>query len=391
MEKTPMCLPVRKLLGPGPSNVAPQVLQAMAQPVIGHLDPAYLRLMDEIQEQLQRTFVTTNALTIPISGTGSAGMEAAVVNFVQPGEAVLVGINGFFGRRIAECVHRCGGVVSEVTAKFGDPLDIRALANAAERCKPKVIAVVHAETSTGVLQPLEPIREIASHYDSLLLVDAVTSLGSHPLKIDEAGVDICYSCTQKGLGGPPGLAPLTVSKRAAQHLESRRRCQSWYLDLALLGTYWGSGRVYHHTAPVSLNYALRVALCRVLEEGLEKRWSRHQENHRALVAGVQALGLKMHVAPEHRVWSLNTVRVPDGIDDVQVRGQLLQDFNLEIGSGLGELKGAIWRIGLMGENSSSETVLYFLHALEQCLRSQGFSVEPGSGVQAATQFYGATA
>ena len=389
MEKTP--LPVRKLLGPGPSNVSPQVLQAMAQPVIGHLDPAYLKLMDEVQEGLRRAFVTANAITIPISGTGSAGMEAAVVNFVQPGDSVLVGINGFFGHRIAECARRSGGVVAEVKAPFGDPLDLCALAETAERCRPKIIAVVHAETSTGVLQPLEPVAEIARRYDSLLLVDAVTSLGSHPLKIDQWGVDICYSCTQKGLGAPPGLAPITVSQRAAQVLQSRQRCQSWYLDLKLLGSYWGSERAYHHTAPVSLNYALRTALERVLEEGLEKRWSRHQENHRALVAGVEALGLKMHVAPEHRIWSLNTLRVPAGVDDVRVRGQLLQDFNLEIGSGLGELKGAIWRVGLMGDNSAPETVLFFLHALELCLGSAGFSCASGSGVQAAAQSYSASA
>lgn len=388
MEKTVTRPPFRRLLGPGPTNVAPRILDALAQPVIGHLDPAYLQIMDEIQQQLRRTFQTSNPITIPISGTGSAGMEASVVNFVQSGDSVLVGSNGFFGRRIAECVRRCGGVVSEVLAKYGDPLDTGALAKAAEQCRPKIIAVVHAETSTGVLQPLEPIREIASRYDSLLLVDAVTSLGSLPLRIDEMGVDICYSCTQKGLGCPPGLAPITVSKRAERVLRNRPTCQSWYLDLTMLGSYWGSERVYHHTAPISLNFALQAALRMVLEEGLEKRWGRHRDNHRALVAGIEALGLTMHVAPENRLWSLNTVRIPDGVEDVRLRAQLLQDFNLEVGSGLGELKGAIWRVGLMGENSSPEIVLYFLYALEKCLKAQGFSCEPGSGVQAATESYG---
>lgn len=379
-------LPERLLLGPGPSNVSKRVLEAMARPLVGHLDPAFIGLMNEIQNLLRTLFGTSNRLTIPVSGTGSAGMEATIVNFVAPGDPVLVGVHGVFGGRIADCAARCGGECTTVSADWGDPLDEKLLAKAADKCRPKMIAVVHAETSTGVLQPIEPIREIANRYDSLLLVDTVTSLGGHPVEVDKWGIDVCYSGTQKCLSCPPGLSPVTVSDRAMERL--RERSPSWYFDLRMVGSYWGESRTYHHTAPISMNYALREALQIIVEEGLTDRWNRHRLHHRALVAGVQALGLSMHVAPDFRLWSLNTIRIPDGIEDVMVRKQLLNEFNLEIGGGLGALQGKVWRVGLMGENSRPGPVLYFLHALEKSLRDQGFSCGKGAGVAAASEVLG---
>lgn len=376
-------LPERLLMGPGPSNVSPRVLEAMSRPLLGHLDPDFIALMNEIQDLLRMAFQTSNRLTIPVSGTGSAGMETAIVNFVNPGDSILVGVNGVFGGRIADCVRRCGGNCTVVSAPFGRPLDEQAMAAAAERCKPKMVAVVHAETSTGVLQPLEPIRRICDRFDALFLVDAVTSLGGHPVKVDERGIDICYSGTQKCLSVPPGLSPLTVSPKASERFVEN--CRSWYLDLKMVSSYWGKERSYHHTAPISMNYALREALGMLAEEGLEKSWERHQRHHLGLTAGVEAMGLKMLVAPERRLWPLNTVKIPDGIDDAQVRGQLLNEFNLEIGGGLGELKGRVWRVGLMGESSRAGSVLYFLHALERCLRAQGFRCPAGAGVRDASE------
>lgn len=315
-------------------------------------------------------------------------MEASVVNFVEDGDPVLVGVNGVFGQRISEIVERNGGSCLAVSAPFGEPLDETQMMDAAERCKPKIIAVVHAETSTGVLQPIEPIREICKRFDALLLVDTVTSLAGHPVNVDEWGIDICYSGTQKCLSCPPGLAPVTFSPKAIERLKARAsKCKSWYLDLNLIQSYWGSDRVYHHTAPVSMNYALREALLLILEEGMEQRWDRHRRNHQALVAGISALGLSMHVAPEYRLWSLNTVNIPEGVDDIKVRQQLLEEFCLEIGGGLGELKGKVWRVGLMGDNSRPHNVLYFLFSLEKCMKCQGFQCDPGAGVRAAAEHY----
>jgi len=375
-------------MGPGPSNVPPRVLRAMSRPLVGHLDPEFVKVMNEIQELLQRVFQTGNPFTIPLSGTGTAGMEASVANFVEEGESVLIGVNGVFGQRIAEMVRRNGGLGTVVAAPFGEPLSRKAMLEAAQKCQPSIIAVVHAETSTGVLQPLEPIREICDRFDSLLLVDAVTSLGGHPVEIDSWGIDICYSGTQKCLSCPPGLSPITLSPKAEAKLKSRTSpCRSWYLDLNLIGSYWGEERAYHHTAPVSMNYALHAALNIIVEEGLEERFNRHRQNHQALVAGIEGLGLQMHVDPDYRLWSLNTVRIPAGVDDGKVRSQLLSQFNLEIGGGLGDLKEKVWRVGLMGESSQARNVLYFLFALENCLRRQGFQCSQGAGVEAATECY----
>ncbi len=379
----------RLLMGPGPSNVSARVLEALSRPLVGHLDPEFLAIMNEIQDLLRQVFRTSNSLTIPISGTGSAGMEASVVNFVEPGDSVLVAQHGVFGQRLAEEMKRCGANCTIVSVPFGEPLDPEQIQVKAEKCRPRVIAVVHAETSTGVLQPIEPIREICDRFDSLLLVDAVTSLGGHPVLVDEWRIDICYSGTQKCLSCPPGLSPFTASPRAIEFLNSRQTtCQSWYLDLTLVQNYWGEDRTYHHTAPVSMNYALREALGIIVEEGLEKRWARHEKNHKALVAGVSAMGLEMKVSPDFRLWSLNTVMIPDGVDDLQIRQKLLSKYNLEIGGGLGDLAGKVWRVGLMGETSKAQNVLYFLYALEQCLTSQGFRCPPGSGVSAASEVLG---
>ncbi len=376
----------RILMGPGPSDVAPRVLAALARPLVGHLDPQFLELMNQIQRQLRTVFRTDNQLTIPVSGTGSAGMEAAVLNFVEPGDPTLVCVHGIFGQRLAEEMRRAGAECTTVEAPFGAPLDPEEIRRVALRCRPRVIALVHAETSTGVLQPVEPVRQVCDEVNALLLLDTVTSLGGHPVLVDEWRVDICYSGTQKCLSCPPGLAPLTVSPQALGVLQSRQsKCRSWYLDLSLLGSYWGRERLYHHTAPISMNYALHEALNVILEEGLEKRWERHRLHHLALVAGLEALGLRLPVPESFRLWTLNSVSVPDGIDDARLRDTLLSRFHLEIGGGLGPLKGRTWRVGLMGESSTPRNVLFFLHALEVSLREQGFRSDSGAGAAAAAR------
>jgi alanine-glyoxylate transaminase / serine-glyoxylate transaminase / serine-pyruvate transaminase len=381
--------PARILMGPGPSNVDPRVLLAMAKPMVGHLDPEFLRIMNNIQDLLRQMFGTKNALTIPISGTGSAGMEAAFVNVVEPGDRVLIGINGVFGERMSDVAERCGANLRKVSVPWGKPLDLQAIQAALDEFHPRVLAVVHAETSTGVLQPLEDFaRILKKHPDTLLLVDTVTSMGGHPVKVDAWGIDICYSGTQKCLSCPPGLAPITFSARALEKIRNRsKKVQSWYLDMNMVGKYWGNERTYHHTAPISMNYALLEALRIIDEEGLEARHARHRRNHLALARGVEAMGLRMPVEEPYRLSSLNAVGIPPGIDDGKIRKRLLEEYNLEIGGGLGELKGKIWRVGLMGYGSSEPNVLYFLTALEQTLRAEGFEVPPGSGAAAAKAFY----
>lgn len=354
----------------------------MAAPVLGHLDPLFLRCMDEIQEMLRYVFETTNRVTVPISATGSAGMEASLVNIIEPGDEVVVCIHGVFGERMLDIIERAGGKPVVVRAEWGQAIDRKDIEAAMESGRPRALAIVHAETSTGVLQDLTGLAELVHAKDALFIVDAVTSLGGHPVGVDRNGIDVCYSGTQKCLGAPPGLAPITFSERALERIRARRtKVQSWYLDITMVEKYWGSDRTYHHTAPISMNYALREALRIVCDEGLEARWRRHELNHRALVAGVEAMGLKMNVAPEQRLWSLNAVRVPDGVDDARVRARLLNESNIEIGGGLGPLKGKIWRIGLMGSGSSRENVLLVLQALHESLNAEGFSCP--SGVEAA--------
>lgn len=379
--------PSRILLGPGPSNVDPRVLRAMSMPPVGHLDPYFLEIMDEVMELLRYVFRTKNRFTIPISGTGSAGMEACLVNLVGQGDEVVVGVNGFFGQRMSEIVKRCGGTPIEVRANWGEALKAESVEDALANSNAELVALVHAETSTGVLQPLEEISKIARRYGALLLADTVTSLGGVELEIDQHGVDISYSGTQKCLNCPPGLSPITLNEKAAEFVKDREgKIQSWYLDLNLIEKYWEEDRVYHHTAPISMIYALREALRIIYEEGLEERWKQHLESSQALIRGLNAMGLET-LSTRNRLPSLTAVKIPEGVSDVNVRRSLLNDFNIEIGGGLGELKGKIWRIGLMGINACERNVILVLEALERALRKEGLPVKPGEGVAAAVEVF----
>ncbi len=381
--------PARILMGPGPCNVDPRVLAALSMPLLGHLDPEFIKIMRRVQDELRHVFGTKNFHTIPISGTGTAGIEAAFANLVEPGDRVLICVNGVFGERMAEVAGRAGADLRLLPQTWGVPFDPAAVEKELKAFRPKVLAIVHAETSTGVLQPLEEFPALMKRYpETLFVVDAVTSLGGHPVKVDEWGIDVCYSGTQKCLSAPPGLAPVTFSPRAVDRVMARsRKVQSFYVDITMLAKYWSNEQMYHHTAPISMNYALLEALRLIREEGLEARFERHRRNHLALVEGLEAMGLKMFVEKPYRLWSLNTVHIPPGIDDVKLRKTLLNEFNLEIGGGLGALKGKIWRIGLMGYSSSEANVLYFLTVLEQALREQGFEVPQGRGVTAARAIY----
>jgi alanine-glyoxylate transaminase/serine-glyoxylate transaminase/serine-pyruvate transaminase len=354
----------RILMGPGPCNPYPEVMEALGRPVLGHLDPDFVALLDETCERLRQAFRTKNPLTLPISGTGSAGMEASFVNFVHPGDVVVVGVNGVFGERMCDVAARCGAEVVRVEAEWGTPIDPAALL--AAHPAPAIIAVVHAETSTGVRNDIEPIG--AGKGDALLLVDCVTSLGGIPLEIDAWGVDIAYSGTQKCLGVPPGLAPLTVSERArARQVE---RPSSWYLDLNLIGRYTGpasGARVYHHTAPISMLYALHAGLGVLLEEGLEDSWHRHGECGRLLREGLTQRGMRLFATDGHRLPELTTVWTPEGVDEAKVRRVLLERHGIEIGGGLGAFAGKVWRIGLMGHTARPRNVVLLLAALDETL------------------------
>ncbi|MBI4515197.1 MAG: alanine--glyoxylate aminotransferase family protein [Deltaproteobacteria bacterium] len=381
--------PPRCLLGPGPSLVHPRVLRALGMPLVGHLDPAFLDIMEESKRRLRAVFRTGNELTLPISGTGSAGMEACLVNLIEPGDRVIIGVNGVFGTRMVEIAGRCGATVVPVEAPWGRIIDPADIAAALQRTKsPKLVAVVHAETSTGAWQPLEDISRLAYAAGALFVADTVTSLGGCPVLLDDWGIDACYSGTQKCLSCPPGLAPISFNQRALEVLKRRQtKVQSWYLDLTMIAQYWGAERVYHHTAPISMNYALLEALRLVEEEGLEARWRRHQRNHLALKAGLAAIGLALAAQEGHQLWMLNSVRIPEAVDDAAVRRALLEQFNIEIGGGLGALKGKTWRIGLMGESSTEASVLALLSALERLLPRHGYKVEAGAAVAAASAAY----
>ncbi len=382
-------VPSRLLLGPGPSNVHPRVYRAMMAPVIGYLDPQFLQLLDDTQRPLRALFRTENDMTIAISGTGTAGMEAAIYNVVEPGDTVIVCFNGFFGDRMAQMARRCDAEPVLVEAEWGRIIEPEQVEQAL-KANPgaKLVAIVHGETSTGILQPLEEISRIVHAHDALLLVDAVTSLAGCDLRIDDWGVDVCLSGTQKCLSAPPGMAPLTLSPQAMEVVAKRKEpVRSWYLDVSMLRNYWGAGkaRVYHHTPPMTMLYALREALRIVLEEGLETRIVRHRRHAEALWAGVEAMGLQLHAQEGHRLPSLTTVRVPEGIDEMTLRRGLLQEHNIEVGGGIGVLQGQVWRIGLMGYNATAQNVLGLLYALETELARQGFKVETGAGVAAAVQ------
>ncbi len=378
----------RVLMGPGPSNVPPRVLQAMSAPCIGHLDPAFLSLMDETQRLLRFLFQTENPLTIPVSGTGSAGMETCFVNMVEPSDEVVVCVNGVFGTRMCDIVGRLGARLIRVDGEWGRAIDPEAVRKAVEGKNPKLLAVVHAETSTGVCQPLEDLATIAKRSGALFLVDMVTSLGGMEVALDNTGVDVAYSGTQKCLSCPPGLSPISFSASAMEVLRSRKTpVVSWYLDMGMVSSYWGAERKYHHTAPINMIYGLREALRIIAEEGLVARFERHKLNHRALVAGVEAMGLSMLVPEDERLPMLNAVRIPEGANELSVRKTLLTELGIEIGGGLGALAGKIWRVGLMGHSSCRKNVFLFLSALETILRSQGVKVQPGS-LDAAASVYG---
>ncbi len=381
-------LPQRLLLGPGPSDAHPRVLHALSRPLVGHLDPTFLGLMDEVKRLLRDTFRTKNELTFAVSGTGSAGMETCLVNLLEEGDEAVVLQNGEFGRRMADIVGRCGAraVVQEV--EWGRAVERADLEKALARAtRPKLVAIVHAETSTGALSPVEELAPLVREAGALLVLDTVTSLGGCPVEVDGWGVDACYSGTQKCLSCPPGLAPVTFGPRALEAIRARRsKVQSWYLDVSMIEKYWGAERVYHHTAPISMNYALFEALRVVAEEGLEARFARHRANHRALAAGLEALGFRFVVAPERRLWMLNSVFLPElaaGNDEAKLRRRLLDEFSIEVGGGLGAFKGKIWRIGLMGESSRKENVLRLLSALEKMLPDAGVAVRAGAATAAA--------
>jgi alanine-glyoxylate transaminase / serine-glyoxylate transaminase / serine-pyruvate transaminase len=385
-------VPYRLLLGPGPSLVHPRVYRAMAQPVIGMFDPVFIQLLDDTQRPLRTVFRTENDFTMAISGTGTAGMEAAIYNVVEPGDTVVVCRNGYFGVRMSEMVERCGAFVVPVEAPWGSIIEPEQVETALKEAgRVKVVAVVHGETSTGVLQPLEEISRLAHEHGALLLADAVTSLSGCELRIDDWGIDVCYSGTQKCLSAPPGMAPLTMSAQAMQVVANRNEPpRSWYVDLTMLGRYWGGGtrtRAYHHTPPMTMLYALREGLRIVLEEGLEPRIVRHLRNSRAFWSGIEAMGLTLHVEEKDRLTPLTTVRVPEGIDEMAIRTGLLLEHNIEIGRGFGNLEGQVWRVGLMGYGSSEENVLALLYALEMQLAKQKFGLDRGAGVAAAARAF----
>ena len=360
--------PIRTLLGPGPSPVSARVLQALSLPVVGHLDPKFLEIMDQSMAMLREVFQTKNRLALPMSGTGSAGMETCFVNLIEPGDAVLIGVNGVFGTRMVDVAQRGGAQVDTVQAEWATALDPQSFKAALEKKKYKLVALVHAETSTGVLQPLDDIAKLVRESGALLLVDAVTSLGGAPVRVDELGIDACYSSTQKCLGCPPGLSPVTLNERAVEVVRNRKsKVQSWYLDLSMIEKYWGSERLYHHTAPISMNYALHEALRIVLEEGLAAAWQRHRQVHEAFVREMRRLEIEPAVVESIRAPMINAIKIPAGVDDAKVRQRLYDDFNIEIGAGLGPLKGKIWRIGLMGHGSRVENVEILAKALKQLI------------------------
>jgi len=377
----------RILMGPGPSDVPARTLQAIAAPCIGHLDPYFLAIMNEAQQLLRYLFQTENELTIPVSGTGSAGMETCFVNLVEPGDEVAVCINGVFGTRMADIVTRIGGKLIRIDAEWGTTIDPEALRQAIKDRNPKVVAVVHAETSTGACQPLEELARISHDAGALFLVDAVTSLAGMPVAIDDMKIDAVYSGTQKCISGPPGLSPVSFGPAAVKALERRKSpVVSWYLDLSMVRDYWGSERKYHHTAPINMIYGLREGLRLIAEEGLEQRFERHRLNHRALVAGLEAMGLAMLVPESIRLPMLNAVRIPDGVEDINVRKVLLNQYGIEIGGGLGQFAGRVWRIGIMGQSCRRRNVFLLLAALETILKTEGYHVQPGA-LDAATAVY----
>ncbi len=375
-------------MGPGPSDIHPRVLSAMSRPTVGHLDPYYLKIMDELQVMLRAVFRTKNQLTFAVSGTGSAGQEATVMNLIEPGDAMVACVNGVFGGRLADMAERAGAELTKVERPWGEVFTLDDLKPVLASAKPKVVAIVMAETSTGAWQPIEEISALVHDAGAMLLVDTVTALGGVPVEVDAWNIDAVYSGTQKCLSCPPGLAPVSFSARAAEVIMTRKtKVRSWYLDTSMLANYWSEDRVYHHTAPINMTYGLHEALRLVLEEGLDACFARHRLNHEALAAGLAALGIDFAAQAGHRLPQLNAVRVPEGIDEARIRKRLLTEFGIEIGAGLGAFKGKVWRIGLMGYASRAANVLLLLAALEQLLADEGHQFERGASVAAANDTY----
>jgi alanine-glyoxylate transaminase/serine-glyoxylate transaminase/serine-pyruvate transaminase len=361
----PIATPDRLLLGPGPSNAHPLVLQALARTPIGHLDPLYIELMAEVQELLRYTWQTDNRLTLPMSGTGSAAMEATLANTIEPGDTVLVAVMGYFGQRLVDMAQRYRANVVTIERPWGEAFSLEELEQAVSTHRPAILAMVHAETSTGVCQPMEGVGDLCRRHDCLLLLDTVTSLGAVPLFLDDWKVDLAYSCSQKGLSCPPGLGPFTMGPRAEAKLTARAdKVPNWYLDVSLLNKYWGSDRTYHHTAPVNMNFGLREALRLLAEEGLDNAWARHRANAERFWDGLERLGLEPHVPLALRLPTLTTVRIPDGVDGKAFTQHLLNRHGIEVGGGLGDLAGKVWRVGLMGYNSTPENVDRLLELFE---------------------------
>jgi len=383
--------PVRTLMGPGPSDVNPRILEAMSRPTIGHLDPVFVDMMDEMKVLLRYAFQTKNELTMPVSAPGSAGMETCFVNLVEPGDKVIVCQNGVFGGRMKENAERCGGTTVMVEDTWGVAVDPDKVETAL-KANPdaKIVAFVHAETSTGAISDAKTLAAMAHEHDCLVIADTVTSLGGSPLLVDEWELDAVYSGTQKCLSCVPGLSPVTFNKMAVERVTTRKsRVQSWFMDLNLVLGYWGGGgkRAYHHTAPINTLYALHEALVILQEEGIENAWARHQKNHEALRAGIEAMGLKFVVPEGQRLPQLNAVSIPEGVDEAAVRSTLLREYNLEIGAGLGAMAGKIWRIGLMGYASNPTNVLFCLGALDAVLSGMKAPIESGVAVEAARAAY----
>ncbi len=381
--------PQRTLLGPGPSDTHSRVLSAMARPTLGHLDPVFVEMMEELKGLLRYVFQTTNLLTFPVSGPGSVGMEMCFVNMIVPGDKVVVCRNGVFGGRMIENVERCGGIPLIVEDKWGDPVDPQKVEDILKKNPDaKIVAFVHAETSTGVQSDAKTLGQIARKHDCLTIMDTVTSLGGTPVYMDEWDIDAIYSGSQKCLSCPPGLSPVSFSERVVDLVRNRtEKVHSWFMDISLLLGYWGSSRTYHHTAPTNSLYALHESLVILYEEGLERSWARHRRNHEALKAGLETLGIGYVVDEAYRLPQLNSVYVPTGVDEKEVRRKLLDDFNLEIGAGLGDFAGKIWRIGLMGNSSRLENVIFCLDALEHVLADLGMKVNKGAASSAAHQYY----
>jgi alanine-glyoxylate transaminase / serine-glyoxylate transaminase / serine-pyruvate transaminase len=381
--------PQRLMLTPGPSCVDPRVYRAMSAPIVGHMDPWFTKIMDDVQVLLRGVFKTTNHLTFPISASGSGGIEAAVMNPLDAGDECIVCINGAFSERMAIIAERIPAKVIRVEAPYGRTVDPADVLRAGKGRKIKFVGLAHGETSSGIVQRIEDYRKVADELGALLIVDTVASLAGVPLDVDRQRIDFCFSGSQKAISAPPGMAPITVSARGEEAMKARKEpVRSWYFDLTTAMNYWGKDRLYHHTPPITLIYAMREALRAVMEEGLEARWERHRTNQQALIAGLEAMGLEMFVKnPEDRLATVTAINIPAGIEDAKVRKQLLEEFNIEIAGGLGPVKGKIWRVGLMGYSCQNTNILLFLAAFEKTLADQGFRLPAGAGTAAALESY----